>query len=259
MIFNEIDPYCCDWLRNLYPEAEVLEKDVKNVSRWELWDARRVHLFGGIGGWEEALRLAGWEDQHVWTGSCPCQPFSKSGRRAGHSDQRDLWPWMFHFISECRPPVCFGEQIATRGGIEWFTGVRDDMEMAGYAVGSAVLPACCVGTPHNRPRLFWVATTNPVCLGRERKFDLHQARPCEDRLPQARHPWLSPDNPFANWRDLLATPGTARLPHGIPSTLAIRPALKAFGNSIVPAVAALFIRAFMDIANLTNTPNPETT
>lgn len=50
-----------------------------------------------------------------------------------------------------------GEQVASRDGYEWLAGVRADLEGDGYALGAVDLPAACVGAPHIRQRLFWVA------------------------------------------------------------------------------------------------------
>ncbi|MDH8228090.1 DNA cytosine methyltransferase, partial [Klebsiella pneumoniae] len=69
--------------------------------------------FAGIGVWSHSLRLAGWpDDRPVWTGSCPCQPFSPAGKGDGFADERHLWPQFFHLISERRPQHVFGEQVA---------------------------------------------------------------------------------------------------------------------------------------------------
>jgi len=120
--------------------------------------AGRCHWFAGIGGWEYALALAGWPDSEpVWTGSCPCQPFSSAGRNEGVLDERHLWPAFRRLIAERRPPVIFGEQVASRAGRAWLAGVRLDLEALGYAVGAADLCAASAGAPHIRQRLYWVA------------------------------------------------------------------------------------------------------
>src|SRR5690606_26725034 len=118
----------------------------------------QCHFFAGIGGWPYALRLAGWpDDWPVWTGSCPCQPYSQAGSRKGDDDPRALW-WAWRWlIDQCRPPVVFGEQVASKAGREWLAGVRTDLEAMGYAVGAADLCAAGVGAPHIRQRLWWVA------------------------------------------------------------------------------------------------------
>lgn len=158
LFLNEVDPYCCGWLRNLYPGAHVEEKDVKGVVRTDLVGVDRVHLFAGIGGWEEALRLAGWPDgSPVWTGSCPCQPWSKAGRGKKERDSRDLWPEMFRLVRECRPVTVFGEQVANAIKWGWLDRVFSELEGEGYACGAAVLGAHSVGAPHLRQRVFWVA------------------------------------------------------------------------------------------------------
>jgi DNA (cytosine-5)-methyltransferase 1 len=95
----------------------------------------------------------------VWTGSCPCQPFSVAGTQKAQADDRHLWPYFFRLIRECRPPTIFMEQV--RGAIThgWLDEVSRDLEGEGYAVGSAVLPACGAGAPHRRERLWVVGDT----------------------------------------------------------------------------------------------------
>jgi DNA (cytosine-5)-methyltransferase 1 len=161
--YNEFDPQAAEWLRelmraDLIPAGVVDERSIVDVSPDDLRGHRAVHLFAGIGGWAYALRLVGWpDDRPVWTGSCPCQPFSAAGKNKGKQDDRHLWPAMFRLVRECRPDVVFGEQVegAVRHG--WLDGVCRDLEGEGYAVGSAVLGAHSVGAPHIRQRLYWVA------------------------------------------------------------------------------------------------------
>ena len=161
--YNEIEPFAAKWLRNLIaaghlPRGDVDERSIEDVKPEDLKGYGQCHFFAGIGGWPLALSLAGWpDDQPVWTGSCPCQPFSGAGKRQGEADSRHLWPAFFRLISECRPATVFGEQVASALGREWFAAVRLDLEDLGYACGCADLCAAGVGAPHIRQRLFWVA------------------------------------------------------------------------------------------------------
>ena len=161
--YNEFDPFAASWLRNLIkegliPDGDVDERSIADVDAADLRSYAQCHFFAGIGGWSHALRLAGWpDDQPVWTGSCPCQPFSVAGRGKGTADERHLWPVFFRLITECKPATVFGEQVASKAGREWLAGVRSDLEGVGYAVGAADLCAAGVGAPHIRQRLFWVA------------------------------------------------------------------------------------------------------
>lgn len=158
LYFNEFEPYAAEWLRNLYPGSTVDERSIKDVAAEDVRRFRRCHFFGGIGGWQYALELAGWPiDKDVWTGSCPCQPFSDCGKQQGEKDERHLWPEYYSLISQHQPSVVFGEQVASKIGREWLDGVSLDLEELGYAVGSSDLCAAGVAAPHIRQRLFWVA------------------------------------------------------------------------------------------------------
>lgn len=161
--YNEYDPKAAAWLRELIraghiPAGEVDTRDIRDVCATDLVQFTQCHFFAGIGGWSLALRLAGWpEDEPVWTGSCPCQPFSTAGKQMGRADSRHLWPAFRRLINRGAPPVVFGEQVASAAGREWLAGVRANLETMGYAVGAADLCAAGVGAPHIRQRLWWVA------------------------------------------------------------------------------------------------------
>jgi DNA (cytosine-5)-methyltransferase 1 len=135
--YNEFDPHAAQWLRNLMdadliPRGEVDERSISDVSATELRGYAQCHFFAGISGWEEALRLAGWDSSRpVWSGSCPCQSFSSAGKRKGKKDERHLWPEFFRLIRECRPVTVFGEQVASSGV------VGSQLEAAFYAAVQA--------------------------------------------------------------------------------------------------------------------------
>ena len=161
-IYNEIDGYAARWLRNLVEAGAIAPgavetRSIRDLRPEDVRDATQLHTFAGIGGWSYALRLAGWPDgTPVWTGSCPCQPFSRAGKGAGFADDRHLWPAWFELIRECRPGVVFGEQVAGPAGLAWLDVVFADLEREGYAVGAADLAAAGVAAPHIRQRIYFV-------------------------------------------------------------------------------------------------------
>jgi len=173
--YNEIDPKAAAWLRELIraghiSAGDVDERSIVDVRPEDLRGYDRCHFFAGIGGWDYALNLAGW-DGPVWTGSCPCQPFSAAGKGDEFGDERHLWPAWFRLIRESRPDAIFGEQVSSKDALAWFDHVRSDLEGAGYAV--AVLDTCAagVGAPHIRQRLYFVAESE--CRPAERqRFDV---------------------------------------------------------------------------------------
>jgi len=158
--YNEIDPFAAQWLRNLIADnliapGDVDERSIEDVRPNDLVGYTQCHFFAGIGGWSYALRLAGWpDDRAVWTGSCPCQPFSAAGKGAGFADERHLWPAFDYLIGQCKPPVIFGEQVDK--ALDWFDLVQSDLEAKGYACGAVIAPAASVGAPHGRHRLWFV-------------------------------------------------------------------------------------------------------
>jgi len=164
--YNEHDKKAAAWIRELIKAGmiapgEVDERSIVDVKANELAGYTQCHFFAGIGGWSYALRLAGWaDDRAVWTGSCPCQPFSSAGKGLGEKDHRHIWPEFARLISECKPATVFGEQVASKAGRAWLSGVRLNLETMGYAVGAADLCAAGVAAPHIRQRLFWVADSD---------------------------------------------------------------------------------------------------
>ncbi len=161
--YNEIDPQTIEWLRELIsegliPDGLVDDRSIVEVLPSDLLGFTQHHFFAGIGGWAYGLRLAGWpDDRPVWTGSCPCQPFSSAGKGAGFDDARHLWPAWERLIRECKPPVLFGEQVASKAGLKWLDLVYDELEASGYAVGAADLAAASLGAPHIRQRIYFGA------------------------------------------------------------------------------------------------------
>ncbi len=134
--YNENDPYCVRWLQNLRDAGHIPRGlvDGRSIKEIRSEDTRETsHFFAGIGGWPLALSLAGWpEDRPVWTGSCPCQPFSQAGLRKGVADERHLWPDFRRLIVACKPPTIFGEQVASPLGRRWLAQVRLDLENIEY-------------------------------------------------------------------------------------------------------------------------------
>jgi len=300
--YNEIDPYAAQWLRNLIAnkliaDGDVDERSICDVVATDLRGYTQCHFFAGIGVWSYALRLAGWpDDRPVWTGSCPCQPFSAAGQGKGVEDERHLWPAFHMLINECQPSVVFGEQVASKDGLAWYDAVHADLEASGYAVGAVDLCAAGVGAPHIHQRLWFVGErladadsknssgrgvqrprqgdgagdgtacerSEGLCTdggladaiggGQQRprrgsgaqgqrtserglQVDARSARPTDGHWRDA--DWLFCRD--GKWRPV--EPGTFPLAHGVTARVG---RLRAYGNAIVPQVAAEVIGAYLE-------------
>lgn len=267
--YNEIDPFAAQWLRNLISakliaRGTVDERSIVDVTPADLAGFAQCHFFAGIGIWSHALRLSGWGDSRpVWTGSCPCQPFSDIGEGRGFDDERHLWPVWFDLIRQCRPSTVFGEQVASKAGLEWVDLVQADMETAGYAFGAFDLCAAGVGAPHIRQRLFFVGHTEHAGLEGhirsnhegEKPGWLRPASGGSDTPSGIPDDWSGKPVPDRNeWKDFdwlscrdgryrPVQTGTFPLGDGNPNRMG---RLRAYGNAIVPQVAQQFIEAFME-------------
>lgn len=303
--YNEFDPYAAQWLKNLVdagllPAGEVDPRDMRDVDPSTLHGFMSWHFFTGIGGWPLALRMAGFpEGLRVMTGSPPCQPFSAAGKGLGVQDERHLSPIFLGFIRELRPGIVFGEQVATATWKDqWLDDLFDALEMEGYTTGAAILPACAVGAPHLRQRLYFVAESramenaisqrrqrggkgprekdaveragkfaatgtsrggvlaDPDGGGRSRAEPEHVGAP---RRASSHSTSSSAGNcggePWGTDHWLLFPDGAIRpfeprvfpLAHGVSGRVG---RLRAYGNAVVPQLAATFVRAYMEARGL---------
>lgn len=162
-VYNEIDEYAADWIENLIALGAVApgvvdRRSIIDIRPDDYRGFRQAHFFAGIGVWSYALRRSGVsDDTALWTGSCPCQPFSAAGQGAGMDDERHLWPHWLHLIRAARPPRIYGEQVASKDGLGWLDLVCADMEGEDYSVWAVDTCSAGSGAPHIRQRLRFCA------------------------------------------------------------------------------------------------------
>ena len=269
--YNEHDPYAAQWLRNLIAAGHIApghvdESDIRDINPDTLAKYTQCHFFAGIGVWSHALRRAGWpDDRPIWTGSCPCQPFSSAGAGAGFADERHLWPHFHWLIDQCRPPICIGEQIASKDGLGWLDLVQADLEGSGYAFGASDLCAAGFGGAHIRQRLYWVGVADADdarfsrCgeLGKftfqegrqgaeghgssHRLVDVEQGQPCAPMLGRNPADWLFCRD--GKWRPV--GPGTFPMDHEATARVG---RLRAYGNALDAETATGFCEAVKELA-----------
>jgi len=127
--FCEIEPFCQKVLKKHWPDVPIYE------------DVRSLEHDGPV---------------DLISGGYPCQPFSSAGKRKGTEDDRHLWPAMFDLVKKHRPRWIIGENVA--GHISMgLDDVLADLESEDYGCRVFVIPACAVGAPHRRDRVWIVA------------------------------------------------------------------------------------------------------
>jgi DNA (cytosine-5)-methyltransferase 1 len=226
--FCEIEPFCQKVLKKHWPDVPIHD-DIRTLRGRE--DVGTVDIV---------------------CGGFPCQPFSYAGKRRGAEDDRYLWPEMFRIIQECKPSWVVGENVV---------GLIDlaleqcfiDLETEGYEVQPLIIPACGVGAPHRRDRVWIIAyssskATNksmgiskiPIIQQRCQKFGSEgweQFKLVTEQVAPSK--WWTRGLP--NPRPLLI-----RDDDGIPDRV---DRLKALGNAIVPQVVYPIFQTIIDIEN----------
>jgi DNA (cytosine-5)-methyltransferase 1 len=189
------------------------------------------------------------------TGGFPCQPFSHAGKRKGTKDSRYLWPQMLRVIHESKPRWIVAENVPGLLTIESgvvFEKIFSQLEDEGYTVWPPGIPACAVGAPHLRNRVWIVANRRDQ---RARRGDRWQSQVQGDERSSQGLPTPESGEPggdahrFPGDEDWVQAAARLCTPNdGLPGGLA-RPggwrnaAFKAAGNSIVPQVAEVIFRA----------------
>lgn len=254
--YNEFDPFAAAWLKELIKaghiaDGEVDERSIEDVTPNELTGFTQCHFFAGIGVWSYALRNAGWpDDRPVWSGSCPCQPFSTAGKGAGFADERHLWPAFHWLIEQCQPSIVLGEQVASKDGLAWLDLVQTDLEATGYSFGAADLCAAGFGAPHIRQRAFWVADSDDARLqGSLQSLNVDDQE--RRKAPQRRSDQSALAAPFWNGGMRQGADGVFRqsIPGVQPFTYGPANrvgAVRGYGNAIVAPVAQGFIESVME-------------
>lgn len=237
--YNEWEPYAAKRLRNLIADnliapGDVDERSIVDVKPDDLKGYAQCHFFAGIGGWSYALRLAGWpDDRPVWTGSCPCQPFSPAGKRKAQSDERHLWPDWFRLIRESAPSIIFGEQVKRAITYGWLDDTFHDLETANYACAAATLTACAVQAINEGERIYFIAKANGERLpawNEPNKLRAQNETPKRGELERV----LATQA----WREWENRSGLCLLDDGVSNRIS---EIKLLGNAIDPQLAAKFI------------------
>lgn len=95
------------------------------------------------------------------TAGYPCQPFSLAGQRMGAEDDRHLWPHIAALVADLQPRRCLFENVYGHVSMG-LDAVLSDLEALGYACGAVVVPACAVGAPHRRDRVWILADAKSI-------------------------------------------------------------------------------------------------
>lgn len=245
----EIDPFC----------RRVLEKHWPNVPK-----------YGDI----RELRGDELEPVDLICGGFPCQPFSYAGKRRGKEDDRYLWPEMLRIIKVLKPRWVLGENVAGIVNLALDT-VLSDLESEGYETATFIIPACAVGAPHRRDRVWIIAYSASGFFSTEQKskceilgrtqdtmgngkaqFVAEVLADAENKRDARRNGEFQTDEEVGEtwgnnqrrtqaddfWKWWEVEPSVGRVADGVPDRV---DRLRALGNAVVPQVAEVIGRAII--------------
>jgi DNA (cytosine-5)-methyltransferase 1 len=179
--FCEIDPFCRRVLAKHWPQVPCYD-DVRTLTGARL-------AADGIA-------------VDVICGGFPCQDVSTAGKRAGLEGARSgLWSEYRRLISELRPRFLIVENVPGLLSLGLGTVLGDLSEIGFDAVWDCV-PACAIGAPHRRDRVWLVAHASGT--GRQQvagSASGHES-PHEGRPAQSHH--LTPGHGEGNGATALA-------------------------------------------------------
>lgn len=236
--FCEIDPFCQKVLKKHWPDVPCCD-DIK---------AMEGSNYGAV---------------DFISGGFPCQPVSVAGNRQGQSDARWLWPDMLRVINAARPTWVLIENVANLANMG-LDEVLDDLEASSFeTLEPMVIPACAVGLPHRRDRV-WIVAYADIFDGRSQRsisdcafrkawnqsgggdadYVVENAQcarlggnVCE--IMARKSQWRpDPDTARSNWGD--TPPRICGKSDGIPNRM---DRLKSLGNAIVPQIAEVIMLA----------------
>jgi DNA (cytosine-5)-methyltransferase 1 len=267
--FCESDPFCQRVLRRHWPDVPIWG-DVRTLTGQALADA------GGVGcnkgsvprsykadkEWERTAACRPSID--LICGGFPCQPVSVAGKRTGQQDDRWLWPEFARLIGEIRPRWVVAENVSGLLSIDagrTFGGILRDLASVGMSVEWHCIPACAVGAPHRRDRVWIIAhASSDVLRDEPRRRDgasradtpvagddgaqEYVADAERTRLAQRQEHQLLGQCAALEQSDWwLVEPDVGRVAHRVPARVH---RLRALGNSLVPQIAEIIGRAIMN-------------
>ena len=170
-----------------------------------------------------------------------CQPYSQAGKQRAENDERDMWPETIRVVRELRPDWFIGENVAGFISLGLDRAISQ-LEEEGYKARTFVLPACAVGAPHERYRVFIIANSgnkpepqenkkiSTIGGGREARHNVGR----RNRSPIPGVYWEVFKSPF---------PGVdAGVPVGLDR-------YRALGNPVVPQQIYPILKCIADIEN----------
>lgn len=229
--FCEIEPFCQRVLKKHWPDVPIYE-DVRKLNRRALEEKGVIEGDGTI---------------DIISGGYPCQPFSVAGKRRGSEDDRHLWPEMFRLVRELRPSWIVGENVAGHVSLG-LDEVLSDLENIGYTARAFVIPACAVGAPHRRDRVFIVAHVSDTnCIGYERIKRLSKNLEEIEKRRTGSFGTASKLFDDIDWKKRATESGFLGTNDGVPNRL---DRIRALGNAVVPQQIYPIFRAIVEIEKL---------